>query len=153
MKRNDRQARPSLGRWARRLGLGVALALSPVLAQAGTPDETSLPDGFPAELAVPFATPVVFLTGSAQIIGDDGRPRPHARTCEFSRNHTADATRLMEHYLAHFASEGWEGSLTERGEERTGSFEHDGVKAKVHLRPRAGGVMAFTMRVQVLLER
>jgi len=153
MKRNSRLGRPTPGRWARGLALCLALTLSPGLAQADPGDQTSLPDGFPAELAVPFATPLVFLTGSAQIVGDDGRPRPHARTCEFSRNDTADATRLMEHYLAHFASEGWDGSLTEQGEERSGSFEHEGVKATVRLRPRAGGVLAFTMRVQVLLER
>jgi len=153
MKRNNKLDRRTPGRWARRLGLCLALALTPGLAQADPTDQTSLPDGFPAELAVPFATPMVFLTGSAQIVGDDGQRRPHSRTCEFSRNDTADATRLMEHYLAHFASEGWEGSLTEQGEDRSGSFEHEEVKATVHLRPRAGGVMAFTMRVQVLLER
>ncbi len=150
MKRNQRHSHTAQGRIGLTLALCLALALTPNLASAESPDQTLLPDGFPAELAVPFATPVVFLTGSAQIIGDDGRPRPHARTCEFSRTNTADATRLMDHYLAHFAREGWSGAVTDQGEERSGSFEHEDVKATVRLRPRDGGVLAFTLRVQVL---
>lgn len=132
------------------LALCLYLAVAPGLARAEPPQRTMLPEGFPAALAVPFATPVVFLTGTAQIIGEDGRPRPHARTCEFSRTNTADATRLMEHYLAHFTSAGWRGGVTEQAGERRGSYERDDVKATVRLRTRDSGVLAFTLKVQVL---
>jgi hypothetical protein len=133
----------------RRTLLVIALMLAPGLAQAEAA-QTPLPEGFPAALAVPWETPAVFLTGSAHVIGADGQRKPHARTCEFSRTHTAEATRLMNHYLALFAAEGWEGEIERQDEVRQGSFQRDEVKVTVHLRPRAGGVLAFTMKVMVL---
>ena len=127
------------------LGLGVGSRA----VQAEPPGQTALPEGFPAELAVPFAVPLVFLTGRSEIIGSDGRPQPHARHLEFSRNDTEDARRMMDHYLGLFAAEDWQGEVTGTGDQRSGSFEHEGVEATVRLRTRASGVLAFTMKVQV----
>ena len=56
----------------------------------------------------------------------------------------------MDHYLAPFEADGWQGELNQDGQERSGSFSTDGVKATVRLRPRASGELAFTIRVRVL---
>jgi hypothetical protein len=133
--------------------LRIALmALALLLPGVVLAESTALPDGFPAALAVPPDTPVVFLTGSEQAVGSDGSLRPYARVCEFNRTDDHDARRLMDHYLAVFEAEGWQGSVTQSGSERTGSFETDGVEATVRLRPRASGEMAFTLRVRVLAQ-
>ncbi len=124
------------------------LAAGVQAASAEVPDGTELPQGFPAELAIPFDAPIVFLTGSEQREDSQGEFVPFARICEFQRNDTEDAQRLMSWYTDLFEREGWEGELEQLGEAQLGRFQKAGVSARISLAPR-GEVLRFMMRLRV----
>ncbi len=118
-------------------------------AFAGQLERGAMPAGFPAELALPFQAPIVFLTSREHRFGSDGSVELAAENFEFSRNNTSDAHKLMSHYLALFQRDGWSGSQTENDGVRRGEFSKDGINATVMLKPRGDGAVRFTMKVRV----